>query len=394
MKILVVCQYYYPEPFRLPDLCEEMVKRGHSVTVLTGVPNYPMGEIYPGYEKGRKRVEDINGVHVIRTWTYPRGTGAIKRFLNYFSYPISAWFKAGKLSSDYDVVLVNQQSPVMMCWPAIRYGKKHRKPVIMYCMDLWPASLVAGGINKDSLFYKFFNWISRRVYRKMSKILITSRMFKEYLESQFDISEKKIEYLPQYAEGLFEYLPPHKEDGRINLLFAGNIGTAQSLDTVIDAAAVLPKINFHIVGDGVELDRLKKKAGDNVCFYGRRPLEEMPKFYAAADAMLVTLQADPILSFTLPGKVQTYMAVGRPIIGAANGETKETIEEAKCGYCGKAESVKELVENIKKFVSDSNKNEMSRNARKYYEEHFERNSFMNTLESKLIGFVVKKGAFK
>ena len=383
MKILVVCQYYYPEPFRLPDLCEEMVQRGHSVTILTGVPNYPMGEIYPGYEKGKKRVEDINGVHVIRTWTYPRGTGAIKRFLNYFSYPISAWFKAGKLSSDFDVVLVNQQSPVMMCWPAIRYGKKHHKPVIMYCMDLWPASLVAGGVGTNSFIYRMFYRLSRNAYRAMGKILVTSQMFKDYLKEQFGIEESKMSYLPQYAEGIFEYLKPRNPDGNTNLVFAGNIGTAQSLDTVIDAAAQVPEVKVHLVGDGVELERLRDKAGTNVVFHGRQPLEDMPKYYAMADAMIVSLQADPVLSLTLPGKVQTYMASGKPIIGVADGETKATIEDAHCGYCGRAEDVDELVKNMRRFVESNDKEQLGLNARKYYEEHFLREKFMDKLESEL-----------
>lgn len=381
MKILVVCQYYYPEPFRLNDICEELVNRGHEVTVLTGVPNYPMGEIYKGYEK--KREEEIKGVRVIRTWTYPRGTGSVKRLLNYFSYPISAWFKAGKLDDDFDVVLVNQQSPVMMAWPGIRYGRKHQVPVVMYCMDLWPASLVAGGVESTSLIYRIFFGISKKVYRGVDKILVTSRMFKGYLKDQFGVEEERIKSLPQYAEGIFEYLEPRKADEKINLVFAGNIGTAQSLDTVVDAAARLPDVTFHIVGDGVELERLKAKAGENVVFYGRRPLEEMPKFYAMADAMIVSLQADPVLSLTLPGKVQSYMAVGRPIIGVADGETKTTIEEAQCGYCGKAEDVDELVGNVKRFVESKDKEQMGKNARLYYEERYIRDRFMDKLEREL-----------
>lgn len=383
MKILVVCQYYYPEPFRLPDICEELVNRGHTVTVLTGIPNYPMGKIYSGYEKGKRRVEDINGVHVTRTWTYPRGTGTVKRLLNYFSYPISAWFKTGKLEDDFDVVFVNQQSPVMMAWPGIRYGRKHKVPVVMYCMDLWPASLVAGGVEPYSLIYRIFFGISKKVYRGVDKILVTSRMFKRYLKEQFGIEESKMDSLPQCAEGIFEYLEPREPDGKINLVFAGNIGTAQSLDTVVDAATQLPEVTFHIVGYGVELERLKAKAGENVKFYGRQPLEDMPKYYALADAMIVSLQADPVLSLTLPGKVQSYMAVGRPIIGVADGETKATIEEAQCGYCGKAEDVDELVKNVKTFVESKDKAQMGKNARAYYEEHFLRDRFIDKLEREL-----------
>ena len=383
MNILVVCQYYYPEPFRLNDICEELVNRGHQVTVLTGVPNYPMGKIYEGYKRSKRREELIKGVRVIRTWTYPRGTSMVKRLINYFSYPISSWLKAGRLKSDYDVILVNQQSPVMMAWPGIRYSKKHKKPVVMYCMDLWPASLIAGRISANSAIYKAFYGISKRVYRAMDEILVTSRMFKQYLNDQFGISEKTMKSLPQYAEDLFEYLEPRESDGELNLVFAGNIGIAQDLDTVIDAAAQLPEVKVHIFGDGIELERLKSKAGDNVSFYGHKPLEDMPKYYAMADAMIVSLQADPILSLTLPGKVQTYMASGRPIIGSADGETRLTIEEAKCGYCGKAGNVAELVENIRQFARSSAKEQMGRNARQYYEDHFTKVRFIDKLEREL-----------
>ena len=383
MKILVICQYYYPEPFRLHDICEELVKRGHQVTVLTGVPNYPMGEIYERYRKGRHRAEVIHGVHVLRTWTIPRKTGSFYRILNYFSYPVSSWLKAGTLDDDFDTVLINQQSPVMMAWPGIRYGKKHGKPMVMYCMDLWPASLAAGGMKPKSPVYVFFHGLSQHIYRKMDRIMVSSQMFEEYLYTEFGIEMERMTALPQHAENAFRYLSPRISDGPVNLVFAGNIGAAQSLDTVLDAADRLKEIHFHIVGDGTELRRLKARAGENVTFYGRCGLEEMPKFYAMADAMLVTLQADPALSFTLPGKIQSYMAAGRPIIGAADGETRRTIKDAECGYCGRAEDPDGLTQNILRFVKSSHKAEMGRNARRYYETHFTRERFMNRLEQEL-----------
>ena len=383
MKILVVCQYYDPEPFRLHDICEELVRRGHQVTVLTGVPNYPMGKVYKEYRKGRRRTEEIRSVHVIRTWTIPRKTGTFFRVLNYFSFPVSSWIKAGCLESDYDRVLINQQSPVMMAWPGIRYGKIHRCPVVMYCMDLWPASLVAGGMQPESLVYGFFHWIAGRVYREMDRILVSSRMFEQYLYEEFGIAKERMTTLPQHAENTFCHLMPRDSDGTFHFVFAGNIGAAQSLDTVLAAAERLPEVKFHIVGEGTELERLKAKAGENVRFYGRFSLEEMPKFYTMADAMLVTLQADPALSLTLPGKIQSYMAAGKPIIGAADGETKRTIEEAACGFCGPAEDPEALAQNIRRFINCSQKEEMGSNARKYYEAHFTKERFMYRLEQEL-----------
>lgn len=393
-KILVICQYYKPEPFRIADICEEMVRRGHEVQVVTGYPNYPEGVLYEGYGKGKHIDEVINGVKVHRCYTVPRQTGTAKRMMNYYSYAASSlkYVLSRKcVASDgtsFDVVFCNQLSPVMMAYAAIGYKKMHKTPVVMYCLDLWPESLIAGGIERKSAIYKYYHHISKRIYGQMDKILITSRMFSNYLRDEFGIKKEDIEYLPQYAEGIFEQIPPRVEDGTFNFMFAGNTGTVQSVETVIKTAEILKDepVKFHIVGGGTDLERLQKMGEDmeNVIFYGRRPVEEMPEFYARADAMLITLVADPVLSLTLPGKIQSYMAVGRPIIGAIDGETKTVIEEAQCGFCGKSEDADELAENIKRFISD-NKDRllMGKNARKFYMENFQKPMFMDKLEKYL-----------
>ena len=391
MRILVVCQYYFPEPFRVNDICEEMVKRGHEVTVVTGEPNYPEGQIYKGYEKHAHADEIINGVKVHRCPIIPRKTGTFFRLLNYFSYPYEAKKYIKNLTASdgkpFDVVFVNQLSPVMMAEPAIAYKKRHGTPVVMYCLDLWPESLVAGGVSRGSAIYKVFHRVSKRIYRAVDRILITSRMFRGYLEEQFEVEDKKIEYIPQYAEGLFEKLPYKKSTEIFDLVFAGNVGAVQSVETIVKAAEKLQDqpVHFHVVGGGTDLDRLQGLADKqkNITFYGRRPLEEMPEFYAKADAMLVTLQADPVLSLTLPGKVQSYMAVGKPIIGAIDGETAEVIKAAKCGYCSPADDAEELVKNIKLFMESQEKEQMGLNARAFYEMYFARDKFMDKLEDEL-----------
>lgn len=394
-KILVICQYYKPEPFRISDICEEMVRRGHEVQVVTGYPNYPEGILYEGYGKGKHIDEIINGVKVHRCFTVPRETGIVKRLINYYSYAFTSTkyvLSSELVTSDempFDVVFCNQLSPVMMAYAAIAYKKKYKVPVVMYCLDLWPESLVAGGITRKSAIYKFYHHVSKKIYKQMDTILITSRMFSNYLRSEFEIKDFKIEYLPQYAEEIFEQIPQKENDGVYNFVFAGNVGAIQSVETVIKAAKMLrdDPVNFYIVGGGSDLERLQELAKDidNVFFYGRRPLEEMPYFYAKADALLVTLAADPILSLTLPGKVQSYMAVGKPIIGAIDGETKHIIKEAGCGYCGKAESIEELVNNIKMFIKkDTDRISMGENARNYYEENFLKHVFMDKLESTLL----------
>ena len=393
-KILVICQYYKPEPFRIADICEEMVRRGHEVQVVTGYPNYPEGVLYEGYGKGKHIDEVINGVKVHRCYTVPRQTGTVKRMMNYYSYAASSikYVLSRKCiasdGSSFDVVFCNQLSPVMMAYAAIVYKKMHKIPAVMYCLDLWPESLIAGGIVRKSVLYKYYHYVSKRIYRQMDKILITSRMFSNYLRDEFGIKKEEIEYLPQYAEGIFEQIPPRTEDGTFNFMFAGNIGTVQSVETVIKTAEILKDepVKFHIVGGGTDLERLQKMGENmkNVIFYGRKPIEEMPEFYAKADAMLITLAADPVLSLTLPGKVQSYMAVGKPIIGAIDGETKTVIEEAQCGFCGKAEDVDELAENIRKFIgNNTDRFLMGKNAREFYVNNFQELMFMDKLEKYL-----------
>lgn len=387
MKILFVCQHYDPEPFRHPDICEELVRQGgHEVTVVTGLPNYPMGEIYDGYRKGEKRDEILNGVTVHRCFTIGRKHNVVCRFLNYYSYVLSSMRYVKKLAGDYDVVYVHQLSPVMMAYAAMQYKKEHGTPVLLYCLDLWPDSLVAGGIARGSMLYKIFHRISENIYRQADRILVGSQSFVEYFVREFKMTG--IEYLPQYAESIFTPEQCRKtENGYIDLMFAGNIGTAQSVDTIIGAAkltADIPNLRWHIVGDGVELERLRVMAAgmEQVIFHGRRPLKEMPDYYAMADAMLVTMRKDPVLSLTLPGKVQTYMAAGKPIIGAIDGETTLVIETAGCGLCSGAEDAEALAENVRRFVG-MDKRMLGQHARAYYDTHFEKQVFLYRLERAL-----------
>ncbi len=394
MKILVVCQHYWPEPYPLPDICEELVRRGHTVHLITDVPNYPMGVTYPEYKKHQQRHEEHNGVEITRTFTIARRHNAIFRLLNYYSYALSSSHYARQIQENYDVVFTNQTSPVMMSSAAFAYAKKHHRNVVMYCMDLWPACLAAGGLSEISPIYKFFGRVSKKLYNKPDRILITSQMFREYLVRQHGVKDSKISYLPQYAaDGFGAVQPIADKKNTVDLMFAGNVGAAQSLDTVVKAAEILKaeeKLRWHIVGDGSELEKLKtlvdNKGLNNVIFYGRKPPEEMSHFYAMADAMLATLTADRFISLTLPGKVQTYMAAGKPIIGAANGEIPKVIEAAKCGYCAKAENAQELADAVQKFLRCNEKQQLGKNARQYCLEHFTRQQFMNTLESTLMEY--------
>ena len=398
MKILVICQHYWPEPYPLPDICEELVRRGHEVHLVTDIPNYPMGITYPEYTSHQRRTEVHNGVKIIRTFTIARRHNAVFRLLNYYSYALSSTAHVNGLNDDYDVVFTNQTSPVMMSSAAFAYAKKHGKKAVMYCMDLWPACLAAGGLSQTSPIYKFFGKVSGKLYRKADRILITSQMFRDYLVEQHGVENDRIGYLPQYAAAQFDDVAtPDTNKQTVDLMFAGNIGAAQSLDTVIKAAELLKdqtNLRWHIVGDGSELENLKAMAQSrgltNVIFHGRKAPEKMPKYYAMADAMLVTLTADPFISLTLPGKVQTYMAAGKPIIGAATGEIPKVIEVPECGYCAEAEDATGLAKAVQEFLSCTNKQQLGENARQYYHTHFTRERFMDALEQELRQYATRK----
>ena len=226
MKILVVCQYYYPEPFRIHEVCEELVQRGHEVTVLTGLPNYPMGIIPDEYLNGNKREEIKGGVRIIRVNEIPRAEGKIGLAKNYVSYVVSASIKALTMKKDFDVIFVYQLSPILMAIPAyVAKWFSRTRNVAIYCLDLWPESLSSLGISKDSLFYKFMKWVSVRIYKGAYCIGYTSRMFKNYFNDDLGITGKKFKHIPQFADELFTNISDgsNMQKDTIDYVFAGNI---------------------------------------------------------------------------------------------------------------------------------------------------------------------------
>ncbi len=397
MRILATCQYGWPEPYPSLYPMEEMAKRGHYVHAITGTPNYPMGEVFQDYRHNKIKEEDHNGIHITHVPVIPRKHDVLHRFLNYHSYPITAKKKLLSLEDEYDVVFANQSSPVMMVEPAIAYGKKKHKKVVMYCMDLWPASLCVGGIKKGSALYNYYWERSKKVYERVDVILVTSRMFIEYFENEFGIKKDKIKYLPQYALSEFDGVPELKEKETTDFVFAGNVGVAQNIWVLLRTAKIISdegiddhgkKIVFHVIGNGQALNSLKEYAQDraleNVVFHGRKPSEEMPEYYAMADAMLVTMMPDPYISLTLPAKVQSYMAAGRPIIACADGEIKSVITESRCGFCARSDDENDLVDKILSFINMEDRYIFGRNSRDYYNRFFSRDSVMDRLEQILI----------
>ena len=199
MKILVVSQHYYPENFRITDICEKLVKRGHTVDVITGLPNYHDGIVPKEYKNKKNWEQTINGVNVHRCYEYGRGKSKLKLFLNYYSVCLSMKRRAKKMKEKYDIVFINQLSPVMVAWAGIAYAKKHKVPSILYCLDLWPESLKVAMNNKENFIFKYYKKVSSKIYSNVDLIATTSKPFEEYLRPMIK-GDKEIVYLPQYGE--------------------------------------------------------------------------------------------------------------------------------------------------------------------------------------------------
>lgn len=401
MKILLVTQYFYPENFKGNDIAFEMQKKGHQVTVLTGIPNYPEGKFYKGYGFLKKRRENINGVKVIRTFLFPRGNSTtIPLMLNYFSWSFFASIYAFYLSvfNKYDKIIVQQLSPVLMGIPAIVVKKIQKTPVFFWVLDLWPESLQSAGGIKNKKILGFFEWIVKFLYKNSDKILISSKGFKKSIVGKGDF-EDKIIYFPNWAENsitdfkqvqnLEINLPPFPSG--FNILFAGNIGVAQDLENAIKAMEIVvktnSKINFLLLGDGRDRERLKKlvlekKLEDNIYFYGKYPIETMSYFFNKADCLYVSLKDEPIFSLSLPAKVQAYMSVGKPILSMMNGEGYEIIKEANCGFAVHAEDYEDLASKILEIekLSTSEREVLGNNGKHFYQENFILENCINNLE--------------
>lgn len=389
-NVLVVCQYYYPENFQVTPICEQLVKDGYSVTVLTGLPNYPSGIIPEEYRNGH-RDEMVNGVHVLRCHEIPRKKGALGLGLNYLSFLLSASFKARSLPK-FDCVLVYQLSPVLMGIPAMLYAKQHHMPLLLYCCDLWPESVKLYIKNENHPAYRMADWISKKVYRACDRILLQSGCFAEYLERIHAIPQKKMMHLPAFSDEGYLYGDFNEKHDAVNFVFLGNLGIAQNLLAVLEAVRRIRNIGgftVHFVGDGSCLedmqDFVKKHQLEGIVkFYGRRPPEEMPKFYRLADACLISLTNDSAIGLTLPSKVQGYMAAGKPILGMIDGDTAKVVAEAGCGKCVPANDIEGFAALLEDFVTHpACYGHCGENGRNYFKQHFRRSVFMDRLEHEI-----------
>lgn len=395
MRIMVVSQYYYPENFRINDICEELVKRGHTVTVLTGLPNYPEGVIPKEYRNGKKRREIIGGVEVRRCFEIGRRKGGLFRILNYLSFMWSGDRAAKKIDKNsFDVIYGYAPSPITQMKAALRLKKRSGKKILFYCCDIWP-EVLKGVIPENNPAFRWAAKVSREVYDGSDVIQVTSKPFIPYLTGQHGVPAEKIEYLPQHAEDAYLTMDLSADpDGDVDFLFAGNVGTVQDMDCIVRACARLRETQpcgwkVHIVGDGSYLEATRRAVTENglddfFVFHGRHPVSEMPTYYKMADVCLLTLRGDTAVGLTIPSKLQGYMAAAKPVAGAINGAAKEIIEESGCGLCVKASDDVGLSGIMKEFIVNRAKyGKCGENGRAYFKKHFTKEIFMDALEKRL-----------
>ncbi len=389
MNVLVFSQYYYPEQFLINDVCETLVENGHKVTVITGMPNYPYGKIYSDYINFIGDREIINGVEVIRCNVRPRKNGIINLLLNYYSYMNKASRKVKSISSDYDVVFNYQLSPLTQAIPAILYKKKNKKGLVIYCLDVYPRS--GSDYTKRIPFtYSCIKYLSKKIYNAADKVAVSSEPFIPYLHDEVGIPNEKLTYIPQHSDASLLNADLSSEDnGIVDFMFAGNVGKGQRLDILADAVKLLENEKdflVHIVGDGSYLYDLKHKVNafginDLFRFHGYHKRSEMIPFYKMADVLYISLRKE---NLTLPGKFQTYLSAGKPIIGAIDGAACKIIDELQCGLYAPAEDTQALAAVMKRYINHTAPTVDSEKMKAYFIDNFTLLKFTDQL-LKLLG---------
>lgn len=398
-KILIVSQHFWPETFRVNDLCDFLLEKGCEIEVLCGIPNYPKGQYFEGYGVLKNRVQNHKGIKVHRALEIPRGGNTNSRiFINYVSFPIASVFHVPRLmAQSYDRIFVFQTSPVLMSIAAILVGKIKKIPVSMYVLDLWPENLFSVIKVKNKILRKIAQAVSHWHYRHTDRLIALSGKMRDQLLKVTGLPSEKVIVLPQVCEKLYEKdiqdvsLKKRFKNG-FNILFTGTITPAQSFETVIEAAGLLKKdeagpINWIIVGDGMSRAWLEEKiaeAGlkDTFYFEGLKPPEDIPRYTTMADLLIGCLVKSDLLEATIPAKVLSYFAAGRPMVLAMDGEVQDLVNDTvKCGYAGATGDAKQLAANIKKIYGQSaqQRQAMGRRAREYHFKHFERNMNLEKL---------------
>jgi colanic acid biosynthesis glycosyl transferase WcaI len=400
MKLLIVTQYFWPESFRINDIAVSLVERGHEVTVLTATPNYPEGKFFKGYNWLQKSKENYKGVNILRVPVIARGKKSkIKLLLNYLSYAFSASLCGPFICpSKIDLVLVLQLSPVTIGIPGIVMKKLKKAPLFFWVQDLWPESLTAVGVIKpSSVILKPIIKLVEYLYSKSDRILIQSKAFEAPIRKYRDDIET-FYYLPNCAEKIFKPIQADKSNQEFKqipkgfcIMFAGNIGEAQDFETILKAAKILETykdINWVILGDGRAKFWIEEKIQDmglQKVFHllGKHPIEKMPIYFSYADVMLVTLKKDPIFSYTIPAKIQSYLACSKPIIAGLDGEGASVVRESGAGVSCEPENPKELAEKVLEIyhMSEVERENMGKAGQQFFKNNFESDMLVTRLEN-------------
>lgn len=390
MKILVFSQYFYPENFRINTLCRELADRGHDVCVVTGYPQYPYGRIYDGYGFDIPYETQWNGVRICRLKVHPRGSNLLGMLRNTVDYVVQAnrWVKSCR--EKFDAVYVFEVSPVTVGLPAVTYKKKFGVPMFFNLQDLWPENVEEVlGIRFAPLTW-LINRIVDRIYGASNKILCASNGFADNLRNR-GVQEEKIVFWPQFCldpELAQAEKPEVYTDDYFNIVFAGNLGDAQGLDLMVEAARELKDtpIRWFLVGDGRARARLEQKVQDcdvskEVTFVGRVSEKEADRYVHFADCAYLSFKDNKIFNMTLPAKLQTYLACGTPILAAAGGESARLVGDNGIGFVC-LPKLEALVHTAKQAsaMSKQERSDMGCAARTYYESHFTMNALVTELE--------------
>ncbi|MDQ0072570.1 glycosyltransferase involved in cell wall biosynthesis [Variovorax boronicumulans] len=397
MRLLVVSQYFWPENFRINDLVAEFVRRGHQVTVLTGVPNYPDGKVFPAYREDPERFARYEGAEVVRVPMSARGKGGIRLMLNFATFAISAsvlglWKLRGR---DFDAVLAYEPSPITVGVPAVALRAVKRAPLVFWVLDLWPETLEAIGVVRSPFILRSVGRLVSFIYKRCDLILAQSKSFVPQIK-KYAGNSARVEYFPSWAEMLFDVdqavAAPEVQvqPESFNVMFAGNIGDAQDFPAILAAAEILKEhrnIRWLIVGDGrmaqwVADEIQRRGLQESVHMLGRHPVERMSSFFKHADALLVSLKSEPIFSMTIPGKLQSYLAAGVPVLAMLNGEGADVVRNAAAGLTCNAGDHKELAKAVLELSKKSaeERRAMGANGLALSASEFERGSLINRLE--------------
>lgn len=403
MKVLIVSQYFWPENFGINALAQALVREGVSVEVLTGKPNYPDGVVQTGYRAWGIQREQWGEILVHRVPLVPRGQrSTLGLSFNYLSFIFSGFlFGASMLRGRrYDVIFVYAPSPLLQALPALWLARLKNIPCITWVQDLWPESLAATGFIRNRWVLAVVRSVIRFIYRHTDYVLISSEAFRGPIES-LGVSSKRISYFPNaYMEDL---LCAEISDVTVatvardiaesfSVVFAGNLGTAQALETVVEAVGLLQErgssVQFFLIGSGSQTNWLQeevvRRGLRNLHMPGRFPPEAMPHFYAAASALLVSLRDEPIFAYTIPSKIQGYLAAGRPVIASLNGEGARIVEIAGAGVSCPAANGAALAAAVQRLhgLDVDQRNEMGNNARMYARLNFSMSSLTPQLVRK------------